>query len=343
MRVLDLFSGIGGFSLGLESTGGFETVAFCEFDKAAQEVLKLRWHNVPIFEDIRGLNEETISNTNKREGGSRFKPKSVSEKQFQFGTNCGAGVDTKTKPRIDIITGGFPCQPFSVAGKRAGTEDNRYLWPELLRVIRLVKPTWCILENVRGLLSIEDGLVFENCLLDLEAAGYEHQTLVIPACAVNAQHRLDRVWILAHTVNSPDRAIHQQAGEKDGIQGKHWEAGRSWMPCGTGSDKENVAYTIPNNAQRQLGEGIDQKNGSFQGKRQVRPCSNGGRERPTQSRLGGKLNGISRWLDESGLPKISSGVPKRANRLKQLGNSIVPQIAAAIGYAIIAAENRKGY
>jgi DNA (cytosine-5)-methyltransferase 1 len=344
---LDLFSGIGGFSLGLESTGGFETVAFCEFDKAAQKVLKLRWPNVPIFEDIRGIDENTLSDTNGKPSRQRGHDWADAEKSTERGAyeNRG-GTDDRRKSGageneadggfgIDIITGGFPCQPFSVAGKRAGTEDNRYLWPELLRVIQLVKPTWCILENVRGLLGIEDGLVFENCLLDLEAAGYEHQTLVIPACAVNAQHRRDRVWILAHSVNSPDRAIHQQAGEKDGIQGKHWKAGRSWMPCGTSGNKENVADTIPNNAQRQLGEGIDQKNGSFQGKRQVRPCGNGGRGRPTQSRLGGEFDGISHWLDESGLPKVSSGVPKRANRLKQLGNSIVPQIAAAIGYAIL--------
>jgi DNA (cytosine-5)-methyltransferase 1 len=285
---LDLFSGIGGFSLGLESTGGFETVAFCEFDKVAQKVLELRWPNVPIFEDIRGINEETLCNTSEQglERGARAR--------VQRNSNGLAGTGNGDGDReifADIITGGFPCQPFSVAGKRAGTEDNRYLWPELLRVIRLVKPTWCILENVRGLLSIEDGLVFENCLLDLEAAGYEHQTLVIPACAVNAQHRRDRVWIICRA-------------KQDGVM-----ADTNSTQC------ERRRPSI--------------------GAREEHANISSGSGRNAESRLGGEFDGISRWLDESGLPKVSSGVPNRANRLKQLGNSIVPQIAAAIGYAIL--------
>jgi DNA (cytosine-5)-methyltransferase 1 len=330
LRILDLFSGIGGFSLGLESTGGFETVAFCEFDKAAQKVLKLRWPNVPIFEDIRGLNDTV---------------------------------------KEDIITGGFPCQPFSVAGKRAGTEDNRYLWPELLRVIRLVKPTWCILENVRGLLSIEEGLVFENCLLDLEAAGYEHQTLVIPACAVNAQHRRDRVWIICHANNSrsgqrlqterirqtddegraeqPQFEFSKTSENVDYANSTQCERGR--VSSGVREEKsnissrskcrdasENVADTTSIGRQGQR-ESVQRSNNKKERERQtdnVESISQP-RIRRTESRLGGEFDGISSWLDESGLPKISSGVPKRANRLKQLGNSIVPQIAAAIGYAIL--------
>lgn len=339
MRILDLFSGIGGFSLGLESTGGFKTVAFCEFDKAAQKVLKLRWPNVPIFEDIRGLNDTV---------------------------------------KADIITGGFPCQPFSVAGKRAGAADNRYLWPELLRVISLVKPTWCILENVRGLLSIEDGLVFDNCLSDLEAAGYEHQTLVIPACAVNAQHRRDRVWIICHAKHDGQPAsgnqselqrepgrTHKEIKQFTGssIQRENvcnansTQRERERMSSGVREEKpdiksrskcrdasENVADTTIIGRQGQR-ESIQRSNKKKKGERKtdnVESISES-RIRRTEFRLGGEFDGISRWLDESGLPKVSSGVLNRANRLKQLGNSIVPQIAAAIGYAIIEAESRKGY
>lgn len=332
---LDLFSGIGGFSLGLESTGGFETVAFCEFDKVAQKVLELRWPNVPIFEDIRGINEETLCNTSEQglERGARAR--------VQRNSNGLAGTGNGDGDReifADIITGGFPCQPFSVAGKRAGTEDNRYLWPELLRVIRLVKPTWCILENVRGLLSIEDGLVFENCLLDLEAAGYEHQTLVIPACAVNAQHRRDRVWIICRA-------------KQDGVMGNadSTQCERERVSIGVRQEKpdissrskcrdasENVADTTGIGRQGQR-ESIQRSNKKKEGERQTDNAESISepRIRRIESRLGGEFDGISRWLDESGLPKVSSGVPNRANRLKQLGNSIVPQIAAAIGYAIL--------
>lgn len=296
MRILDLFSGIGGFSLGLESTGGFETVAFCEFDKAAQKVLKLRWPNVPIFEDIRGLNDTV---------------------------------------KADIITGGFPCQPFSVAGKRSGTDDNRYLWPELLRVIRLVKPTWCILENVRGLLSIEDGMVFENCLLDLEADGYEHQTLVIPACAVNAQHRRDRVWIVGHASSIRGQDERRAVCGKD----EKWQDIIGCRIIGASkNERENVAYACRPGREKFNPAAIADGSG-YRAGRNAQRWPDG----PTQPRLGGESYGISRWLDKSGLPKVSSGIPNRVNRLKQLGNSIVPQIAAAIGYAIIEAESRKGY
>jgi DNA (cytosine-5)-methyltransferase 1 len=297
--MIDLFAGTGAFTHAFQSTGKVECVFANDMVSSSKEIYDLNFNHELTLQDLNNVKVTDI-------------------------------------PAHDLLTGGFPCQPFSVAGKRAGTEDNRYLWPELLRVIRLVKPTWCILENVRGLLSIEDGLVFENCLLDLEAAGYEHQTLVIPACAVNAHHRRDRVWVLAHAVNSPDRTIHQQAGEKDGIQGKHWEAGRSWMPCGTGSDKKDVAYSSSPRREELNPATITNRSGHRSGSYAQR-----GSVRPTQSRLGRKFNGISAWLDELGLPKVSSDVPKRFDRLKQLGNSVVPQIPYLIGCAILEAESQQ--
>lgn len=110
----------------------------------------------------------------------------------------GASDAEGTRSGVDLLTGGFPCQPFSQAGRRKGTDDNRYLWPEMLRVIRAFQPTWVIAENVRGLLTIQQGVVFEQVCLDLEASGYEVQPLIIPAVAVNAPHRRDRVWFIAH-------------------------------------------------------------------------------------------------------------------------------------------------
>ncbi|MDD3807370.1 MAG: DNA (cytosine-5-)-methyltransferase, partial [Candidatus Marinimicrobia bacterium] len=161
-RVLDLFSGIGGFSLGLERAG-MKTVAFVEIDEFCQKVLKKHWPDIPIFSDIRNFAKEVLNE------------------------------------KVDVICGGFPCQPFSIAGKRNGRKDNRYLWNEMFRVIQEFKPTWVIAENVHGILSVEQGMVFEQVCLDLESENYEVQSFVIPACAVNAPHRRDRVWIIANS------------------------------------------------------------------------------------------------------------------------------------------------
>ena len=157
MRVLDLFSGIGGVSLGLESAG-METVAFCEQDKFCQKVLAHHWPTLPIHSDITELNG------------------------YEY------------RGSVELVCGGFPCQPFSVAGKQLGKEDDRALWPEMLRVIREVAPRWVIGENVSGIIPME----LDQVLSDLEGERYTCRTFVIPACAVDAQHRRDRVWIMAH-------------------------------------------------------------------------------------------------------------------------------------------------
>jgi len=160
MRMLDLFSGIGGFSLAASWVWGdeLEIVGFVEIDKFCQKVLKKHWPDVPIYEDIKELD------------GTQFKS-------------------------VDLITGGFPCQPFSVAGKRKGKEDDRYLWPEMFRVIQEIKPHWVISENVIGIINME----LDKVLSDLESEGYETETFIIPACGVDAPHRRNRVWIVANT------------------------------------------------------------------------------------------------------------------------------------------------
>src|SRR6056297_94284 len=158
LRVLDLFSGIGGFSLGLERTGGFETVAFCEYEPFPRAVLSKHWPDVPCFPDVRKLK--------------------------------GSDIDGP----IDVICGGYPCQPFSTAGQRRGKEDDRHLWPEFSRLVAELRPTWVIGENVAGHISM--GL--DDVLSDLERQGYAARAFVIPACAVDAPHRRDRVWIVGH-------------------------------------------------------------------------------------------------------------------------------------------------
>ena len=158
MKHLDLFSGIGGFALAAR-WAGWETLAFCEKEKYAKRVLGRHWPNVPIIDDIRGIKEPI---------------------------GC------------DILTGGFPCQPFSFAGKQKGKADDRYLWPEMLRVIALERPAWVVGENVAGIV----GVALDQALFDLEAQGYSSRAFILPACAVDAPHRRDRVWILANRTSN---------------------------------------------------------------------------------------------------------------------------------------------
>ena len=171
MNVLDLFSGIGGFSLGLERAG-MKTVAFCEIEPFPQKVLKKHWPDVPIFEDIRNLHAEEINQP------------------------------------IDIICGGYPCQPFSQLGKRNGANDERHLWPEMLRLIQECSPSWVICENVVA--HIIMGL--DKVLSDLERNGYTQWTFVIPACAIDAPHKRDRIWIIANS-----NSIVRKTGETKAI------------------------------------------------------------------------------------------------------------------------------
>lgn len=163
--MLDLFSGIGGFSLGLERAG-METVAFCEIDEFCQKVLKKHWPEVPIYDDIRELDYD------------------------------GA---------VDLICGGFPCQPFSLAGKRGGEEDDRHLWPFMFSLIQKHRPAWVIGENVAGFVD----MALDNLLTQMEGENYQCRAFIIPACAINAIHRRDRVWIIAN-----DNSKRGQGGRK---------------------------------------------------------------------------------------------------------------------------------
>ena len=160
MKVLDLFSGIGGFSLGLERAG-MSTVAMCEKDPYCRKILAKHWPDLTIHEDIRNLDGKKYTNS------------------------------------IDLVCGGFPCQPFSVAGKRQGKLDDRYLWPEMLRVIKESKPRWVIGENVFGFIN----MALDNVQADLEREHYEVRKFVLPAVAVDARHRRDRIFIVGYALS----------------------------------------------------------------------------------------------------------------------------------------------
>lgn len=157
------FSGIGGFDLAAE-TVGFENLLHCEINPICRRVLNYYWPNAKSYENIIGTD-------------------------FTF-----------WRDKIDILTGGFPCQPFSTIGKRQGTEDDRHLWPEMLRAIKEIKPKWVVGENVSGLVNWDEGVVFREVLSDLENEGYEVQAFIIPACATGAPHRRDRIWIIANSM-----------------------------------------------------------------------------------------------------------------------------------------------
>lgn len=314
MKILDLFSGIGGFSLGLEWTG-METVAFCEIDPFCQEVLKKHWPHVPIFDDIKSLTKQTLIDAEVMQDGST----------------------------IDVICGGFPCQPFSTAGKRGGEDDDRYLWPEMLRVIRDVKPTWVIAENVRGLISQDGGLAFERVLSDLENAGYETQPFIIPACAVNASHRRDRVWIVAHSRNGSGRDGESRSSGRDGA-GELEKA--QWTPKTVEIARSSEAQSIISNPESREGWRIQQS--------RLQPDfgadNQNARNTPSQ-RLpdwaGGEM-GQPRPLTEFERPDgreverdfrgVAHGVSSRVDRLRSLGNAVVPQVVEMIGRAIMEAE-----
>lgn len=178
-----LFSGIGGFDLAAEWMG-WENKFHCEWNPFGQKILKYYWPNATSYEDI------TKTDFTIHEG------------------------------RIDILTGGFPCQPYSTAGKRKGNADERHLWPEMLRAIREIKPTWIVGENVLGIVNWNGGMVFEEVQTDLEAEGYEVQPFILPACSVNAPHRRDRVWFVAYS-NSGSTRSPGTSSEAEGKRSKN--------------------------------------------------------------------------------------------------------------------------
>ena len=242
LKILDLFSGLGGFSLGLERTGRYKTVAFCEIDKYCTLLLQKHWKGVKIYNDVKKITKE------------------------------GFEADGIESP--DIITGGFPCQPFSVAGKQKGTNDDRHLWPEMFRIIKAFKPRFVIGENVPGIVNIQDGVVFETVCTDLESQGYEVQPFNIPAAAVGAPHQRKRIWIIATLADSVSnderREISRSDEEKGRVQKEHRSKdSASGIFSGTSEiRKGNNGYEAMENSGRTLQQGssIREKNEDEVGK-----------------------------------------------------------------------------
>jgi len=330
LRVLDLFSGIGGFSLGLERTGGFEIVAFCEIEEYPRKVLAKHWPKVPCYHDIRDLTADTLA----RDGIA-----------------------------VDVICGGFPCQDISFAGNRAGLAGERSgLWREYARLIRKLRPGYVIVENVAALLS--RGLA--DVLGDLAALGYDAEWHCIPAAAVGAPHRRDRVWIIAYpnSDREHDGAITpEMAGASELMADADVERSQRWdsqvvREC---SGEWTARTSSPPMAdadccgQPAKSNGVFDRAAAANGKANF--VGNGGQDVShadcvvwderyrgrwlAQSILGGMADGFPHWLHEpADVPRVAKGVPDRSGRLKALGNAVVPQIPELIGRAILEAEGR---
>ena len=223
LKILDLFSGIGGFSIGLERTGNFETVAFCEIDKFCTLLLQKHWKGTKIYNDVKEITKERLE------------------------------ADGVQLP--DIITGGFPCQPFSVAGKQKGTSDDRHLWPEMFRIIQEFTPRWIIGENVRGIVNIQDGVVFEAVCTDLEGEGYEVRPFNIPAAGVGAPHRRERIWIIANRkesmVNPDDVRLEQHNTAEE--ETSWWRTSTTFEPT------SDVVNTISNDEGRKISRSYEEE------------------------------------------------------------------------------------
>jgi len=287
LKHLDLFSGIGGFSLGLEATGGFETKAFCDIEKYPRQVLQKHWPHVKQYEDIKELNYERLK---------------------------ADGIDS-----IDIITGGYPCQPFSIAGRQKGEQDSRHLWPEYFRLVKELRPTWVIGENVSGHIKLGLDTVIE----DLESEDYAVRPFSISASSIGANHQRERIWILAHSRRSQwPRA--ELRGENENETRKE---NANQFERSSSASEVDVADTNDERLQRQ-----------WQSRNQFTPRFNSSRE---SSEEGQRTVGQGWWESEPNMGRVAHGIPKRVDRLKSLGNSLVPQIPYYIGKTILEVMNGK--
>ena len=374
LKVLDLFSGIGGFSLALESTGHFQTIGFVENDEYCQAVLQHHFPEVPILGDIKNVTKETVP----------------------------------TRP--DVICGGFPCQPFSVAGDQRAKDDPRHLWPEMLRIIKEQKPTWVVGENVSGLVKL--GL--DEILDEMEDQGYSTRTFNIPAFSVGAPHQRQRLWIIGHlgdpehngsptperergllkqseepkkqislwesegtsgasgdVANPDNEGVRSRIGGDDfdyeeesgegGVDGEGSAGDDEWYDTSPTQD-EGVDVSNPDNTRDRTQEHRVDEDGkkNIQGRQEhtQSKSSRHGADIPDpngkglqgqrkkyklpKSKRKREIGGSSWWDIEPNVGRVAYGVPNRVFKLRALGNSIIPQIAQKIGYAIIEAE-KNGY
>jgi DNA (cytosine-5)-methyltransferase 1 len=322
---LDLFSGIGGFSLGLEATGAFETVAFCDYDQYCQKVLRKHWPWVTIYDDVKELNSERLSANGHTE--------------------------------VDIITGGYPCQPFSIAGRQKGEQDPRHVWPEMFRLVKELRPTWVIGENVSGHIKLGLDTVLEN----LESEGYATRAFSISASSIGSNHQRERVWIIANTnelgwdnwiynreerqvSNDKERDIEESESERDRRIDRIRQTSeavedtrRTQWPWSffQNQDEDETREGYADQFERSSGtsesdvadtEVPDTDSEGLARRRSECELREGQEE--------GEIGWSQWWQSEPNVGRVANGIPKRVDRLKSLGNSLVPMIPYYIGMSI---------
>ena len=324
-----LFSGIGGFDLAADWMG-WENVFHCEIAEFPRKILNYYWPKAESYEDI---------------------------KKTDFTKWCGT---------VDIISGGFPCQPYSSAGKRLGKEDDRHLWPEMLRVIREVKPQWVVGENVRGLLNWNGGMVFHEVCADLENIGYEVQAFIIPASGLNAPHQRERLWVVAHSngneCNKRGKSINgreinklqngSEIWDKSTPDGKQrdvadTESQRTWEQSSENRGREDGRFNnisedgdAADPKSKRLQRGFNNGKSSKWIQSKFTECNNfyefkNWQNFPTQSPVCGGDDGISYGLDNITFSKW------RNESIKGYGNAVVPQVVYRIFKTIEYIQNLK--
>ena len=301
-RGLSLFSGIGGLDLAFEWAGD-HVAAMCEIQPYCQKILKKHWPLVPIFGDIKELTEKDV----------------------------GA---------VDIIYGGFPCQPFSVAGIQRGKDDSRYLWPEFSRLVGEIKPRWVVAENVPGILRI----AADDICTDLERQGYKVRIWDFEAASVGAKHRRERIFFVAHAGRSLRQGSFEQGALRDeGTRGNACQLERPSSPLIANPD------TVRRDMRRSEGEGMErQKSALNQIDSGGEAVTNAGSQRREEQRESVSVHethiitGCSgRWKPEPRVGRVANGIPCRVDRLRALGNAVVPQQAYPIFKAIMEAESNE--
>jgi DNA (cytosine-5)-methyltransferase 1 len=351
MKLISLFSGIGGFELAAEWIG-WTPIVSCEINPFGRQVLEHYWPNAYHHDDIHTLTYARIDEQLKKRYGNEWRTDDI------------------------ILTGGFPCQPYSLAGKRLGKADDRHLWPEMLRVIREIQPRWVVGENVFGIVNWDGGLVFNEVQTDLEAEGYEVQAYVLPAASVNAPHKRDRVWFVAYSsgIRHGGGSSEQKANES-----KEWSLDKNikkygngvWCEvegcCGTTLNSNNTRGSaglgqvseadgeIPKrnesaeSCDASSGDAANTSNEGLEGRQRTytrEKCERKGRivrrnftstccdwaEFPTQSPIRDRNDGLSDRLAGITFPKW------RQESIKAMGNAIVPQVALQIFKTIEAYE-----
>ena len=282
---VDLCSGIGGFALGFEWAGLSKPVLFCDIEPWSRKILAKHWPNVPIAEDVKEL------------------------------ANDPDGL----VPDCDILTAGYPCQPFSLAGERRGSEDDRHIWPYILSIIQAKRPAWCVFENVYGHVSM--GL--DEVLSDLEGESYAARPFIVPACAADAPHRRDRVWIIARNVGDTQNERHNSGSDTQRKRSADQQEQRLGVWSKLSGSGQNVAHSSGEGLQRAKRQRETRAQGASSG--HAAECS--------------KCPDGQNWLPEPSMGRVAHGIRRRVDRLKGLGNAIVPQIAMRIGQTIKAVHD----